>query len=65
MEDIEKKIEEHKNNIKILIGKLIQTKDIKEQLILNIQIKAEQDIIITLLEIKNRNDIKQNEIKKK
>ena len=39
MEDIEKKIEEHKNKIKILNGKLIQTNDINEQLILNIQIK--------------------------
>ena len=63
MEDIENKIEEHKNKIKILNEKIGQTKDINEQLILNIQIKAEQDIIITLLEIKNKNDFNQKEIK--
>ncbi len=55
MEDIEAKILEHKNNIKKLNDQLTSLKDKNELTILNIQIKAEQDIIIALLELLNKN----------
>ena len=55
MEDIEATILEHKNNIKKLNEQLTSLKDKNELTILNIQIKAEQDIIIALLELLNKN----------
>ena len=55
MEDIEATILEHKNNIKKLNEQLTSLKDKNELTILNIQIKAEQDIIFALLELLNKN----------
>lgn len=45
------KILEHKEKINKLNEKLCLTEDKIEQLIINIEIKAEQNIIITLLEL--------------
>ena len=54
MEDIETKILEHKSKIKKLNDQLNKLKDKNDFIILNIQIKGKQDIIIALLELLNK-----------